>query len=338
MAFEKVMQAMQDIKNGKMVIIVDDEDRENEGDVVFAACFSDIEKVNFMITHARGVLCTPLTRELANKFELAPMVASNTSCHETAFTVSIDAKNAATGVSALERDMTIKMLVDYNTKASDFVKPGHIFPLIAKDGGVLERTGHTEASIDLCKLAGVAPISVICEVVKEDGTMARRDDLKKFCEKFSLNMVSVSDIIEYRLHHEKLIKVYDGVDSNLSGFKAKRYEIKDHLSNKHIAYIFGEIGEKTNVKFHKIRSDVELLSSPRFKEFMHHLEILNKESGILIFLDGEDCDSYLFKNYGVGAQILTYFNVKNMEILSSNEYKEFVAISGFGLNILGYKS
>ncbi|ANE35905.1 bifunctional 3,4-dihydroxy-2-butanone 4-phosphate synthase / GTP cyclohydrolase II protein [Campylobacter iguaniorum] len=338
MAFEKVLQAIEDIKNGKMVVMVDDEDRENEGDIVYAACFSDIEKVNFMISHAKGVLCTPVTRELASKFELAPMVSSNTSCHETAFTVSIDAKAAATGVSAYERDMTIKMLVDYNTTANDFVRPGHIFPLIAKNGGVLERTGHTEGSIDLCKLAGVAPVSVICEVVNDDGTMARRDDLEKFCEKFGLNMVSVSDIIEYRLHHEKLINVSEPKQDSVAGFLATKYSIKDHLSNTHTAFVFGQINEKTNVKFHKIRTDIELLSSPKYPEFISHLETLKKEGGILVFLDGEDCNSNIFKNYGVGAQIIKYFGAKDIEILSSSEYKEFVAIKGFGLNILGYKS
>ncbi|CUU72187.1 bifunctional 3%2C4-dihydroxy-2-butanone 4-phosphate synthase/GTP cyclohydrolase II protein [Campylobacter hyointestinalis] len=338
MAFEKVLQAIDDIKNGKMVVMVDDEDRENEGDIVYAACFSDIEKVNFMISHAKGVLCTPVTKELADKFELVPMVSSNTSCHETAFTVSIDAKQAATGVSAYERDMTIKMLVDYNTKSEDFVRPGHIFPLIAKKGGVLERTGHTEGSIDLCKLAGLAPVSVICEVVNDDGTMARRDDLEIFCKKFGLNMVSVSDIIEYRLHHEKLINVSEFADGSVAGFKAKKYEIIDHLDNKHVAFVFGDIKDKTNVKFHKIRTDIELLSSAKYCEFISHVELLSKEGGILIFLDGEDCNSNLFKNYGVGAQILKHFGAKDIEILSSSDYKEFVAIKGFGLNILGYKN
>ncbi|WP_279062442.1 3,4-dihydroxy-2-butanone-4-phosphate synthase, partial [Campylobacter lanienae] len=148
MSFNRVLQAIEDIKSGKMIVMVDDEDRENEGDIVFSAAFSDVQKVNFMITHARGVVCTPLSKELADKFELYPMVGANTSSHDTAFTISIDAKKATTGVSAYERDMTIKMLVDGSTKASDFVRPGHIFPLIAKSGGVLERTGHTEGSID----------------------------------------------------------------------------------------------------------------------------------------------------------------------------------------------
>ncbi|ARR02276.1 bifunctional 3,4-dihydroxy-2-butanone 4-phosphate synthase / GTP cyclohydrolase II protein [Campylobacter vicugnae] len=338
MAFERVLQAIDDIKNGKMIVMVDDEDRENEGDIVFAAAFSDVQKVNFMITHARGVLCTPLSKELADKFDLYPMVGANTSCHETAFTVSIDAKKATTGVSAYERDMTIKMLVDSATKADDFVRPGHIFPLIAKSGGVLERTGHTEGSIDLCRLAGLAPVSVICEIVNDDGTMARRDDLEKFCDKFNLNMVSIAEIIEYRLHHEKLISVDELGESQIAGKKAIKYSIIDHLGNKHYAFIFGQIASKTNVKFHKIKDDIELLNSYKFNEFLSHIELLESEGGILIFLAGNEDDSGLIKNYGIGAQILKYFGASNIEILSSSEFKEFVAISGFGLNILGQKS
>lgn len=336
MAYEKVIQAINDIRNGKMVVMVDDEDRENEGDIVCAAAFCDMEKVNFMISHAKGVLCTPLTRDLAQKLELTPMVSSNTSAHETAFTVSIDAKQALTGVSAYERDMTIKMLVDPNTKPSDFVRPGHIFPLIAKQGGVLERTGHTEGSIDLCKLAGLAPVSVICEVVKDDGTMARRADLESFCEQFGFNMISVSDIIEYRLHHEKLIRVLEPLNAKIAGFDAKCYEISDHVGNTHFAYVFGEIKGKTNVKFHKICSDLHLLSSPKYTKFMEYLHVLADEGGILVFLSGEDLSSEVFKNYGIGAQIISYLGAKDIVLLSESQ-KEFVAINGFGLEILGYK-
>lgn len=336
MAYENVLRAIEDIKSGKMIVMVDDENRENEGDVVCAAAFCDVEKVNFMISHAKGVLCAPLTRELARRLDLSPMVASNTSTHETAFTISIDAKQALTGVSAYERSMTIKMLVDPNIKAGDFVRPGHIFPLIAKEGGVLERTGHTEGSVDLCKLAGLAPVSVICEIVKDDGSMARRADLERFCAKFGLSMISVSDIIEYRLKNEKLISVATPKMANLAGFTAKSYEIKDHLDNLHYAYVFGEISQSTNVKFHKICSDLHLLSSPKYAKFMQYLEILSKEGGILVFLNGEDANSEVFKNYGIGAQILAHFGVKDITILSSSQ-KEFVAINGFGLNILGYK-
>lgn len=336
MSHERVLKAVEDLKNGKMIVMVDDEDRENEGDIVCAAAFCDTQKVNFMITHAKGVVCTPLTKKLASKFDLFPMVKSNTSAHETAFTVSIDGINTKTGVSASERNETIKMLVDPNTKASDFVRPGHIFPLIAKEGGVLERTGHTEGSVDLCKIAGLAPVSVICEIVKENGEMARRDDLEDFCSKFGLSLVSVSDIIEYRLHHEKLISVHEANKTKIAGIDAVKYEISDHLGNTHLAFVFGQIKPSANVKFHKIGSDLDLLTSSKYADFMRYLEILRDESGILIFLSGEDLDNELFKNYGIGAQILLHFGINEISLLSSNK-KEFVALNGFGLKITQYK-
>lgn len=336
MPIKRVLQAIEDIKNGKMIVMVDDEDRENEGDVVCAAAFCDTDKVNFMITHAKGVVCTPLTKKLADKFNLSPMVGANTSAHETAFTISIDGINTKTGVSANERNETIKMLVDPNTKSEDFVRPGHIFPLIAKEGGVLERTGHTEGSVDLCKMAGLTPVSVICEIVKENGEMARRADLEVFCEKFNLNMVSVSDIIEYRLKNEKLISVNDADTTQIAGINASKYEITDHLGNKHLAFAFGQICSNANVKFHKIGSDLDLLTSQKYSDFMKYLEILRDDGGILIFLSGEDLNSELFKNYGIGAQILLHFGIKEITLLSSNK-KEFVALDGFGLKIVGYK-
>lgn len=336
MAFEKVLQAIEDIKNGKMVVMVDAEDRENEGDLVCAASFCDMEKVNFMITHAKGVLCTPLTKDIAKDFELDPMIQSNTSAHETAFTVSIDGAQTTTGVSAYERNLTIKMLVNPNTKASDFVRPGHIFPLIAKEGGVLERTGHTEGSVDLCKLAGLAPVSVICEIVKEDGTMARRDDLLEFCKIHNLNMVSIADLIEYRLKHEKLITVNEGENTKIADFKAKKFMIKDHLNNNHQVFVFGEeLKEIVNVKFHQISSDLDFLTGEKYESFMKYLEILNKEGGILIFLDSKNQMSDEFKNYGIGAQILKHFKIEKMNLLSSSK-RSLPALDGFGLEIINY--
>lgn len=336
MAFENVLRAIEDIKAGKMVVMTDDEDRENEGDVVCAASFCDESKVNFMITHARGVLCTPLSTELAKKFELVPMVASNTSCHETAFTISIDAKQAKTGVSAYERNMTIRMLVDPATKADDFVRPGHIFPLIAKRGGVLERTGHTEGSVDLCALAGLAPVSVICEIVRDDGEMARRDDLVEFCKKHYLSMISVSEIIEYRLHHEKLISVSKPKITQIAGLNAQKYEISDHLGNEHFVYIFGKLdtNKAVNVKFHRIKSDHELLCGA-FDNFMKNLKILHDESGMLIMLGSSNKEA---KSFGIGAQILNHFNAKKITLLSESESREFTAISGFGLDIVGHRN
>ena len=242
-AYERVKQAIEDIKLGKMVMMVDDEDRENEGDLVYASLFSTPQKVNFMATHAKGLICVAISDEIAKRLELNPMVAKNSSCHETAFTVSVDAREASTGISAHERDMTIKLLADYSSKPSDLVRPGHIFPLIAKDGGVLVRTGHTEGSVDLCKLAGVVQSAVICEVMKDDGTMARRGDLDLFCKEHNINIVYISDIVEYRVANESLVHVVCEEQLQFMGAKARKVEFIDHLENVHVAYCFGKIDE-----------------------------------------------------------------------------------------------
>ncbi|HHD80904.1 MAG TPA: 3,4-dihydroxy-2-butanone-4-phosphate synthase, partial [Campylobacterales bacterium] len=198
-ALKRVDRAISEIKKGRMVIMMDDEDRENEGDLVYAATFSTPELVNFMAKEARGLICTPVTRAIAKKLHLIPMVDNNISNHETAFTVSIDSTTADTGISAIERDDCISKLANPLTNPEDFVRPGHIFPLIAKDGGVLVRTGHTEGSVDICKLAGLAPIGVICEIIKDDGTMARHDELEIFSQKHNMPIVYISDLVEYRL-------------------------------------------------------------------------------------------------------------------------------------------
>ncbi len=201
---ERVKKAIDEIKKGRMVIMMDDEDRENEGDLVYAGTFTTPEMVNFMAKEARGLICAPVTSEIAERLNLSPMVSLNNSMHETAFTISVDSADATTGISAQERSDCIAKLSSPISRAEDFVRPGHIFPLIAKDGGVLVRTGHTEGSIDLCKLAGLLPVAVICEIIKDDGTMARRDDLKEFSKKHNIPIVYISDIVEYRLSNEKL--------------------------------------------------------------------------------------------------------------------------------------
>ena len=337
MTFENVLKAIEDIKNGKMVIMVDDEDRENEGDLVFSAASSDMQKVNFAITHAKGVLCLAMDEANAKRLDLPLMVSKNTSSHETAFTVTIDAKEATTGVSAYERDMTIRLAASTDSVPENFVRPGHIFPLIAKKGGVLVRTGHTEGSVDLCKLAGVSPMAAICEIVKEDGTMARRDYLEEFCKKFNLNMISVSDLVEYRLSHESLIEVSPAKSVKICGFEAKRYDIKDHENKNHAAYVFGEIKAQANVKFQKISKDHELLSGDKFDNLLKSLDFLSKNGGVFLFLDSNKSDASSQKDYGIGAQILKYFGISEIELLSSNKNKEFVSLAGFGLDIKGYK-
>ena len=239
-AIQRVQEAIKEIQKGNMVIMLDDEDRENEGDLVYAAPLSSAEKVNFMATHAKGLICVSVTKETANRLQLNPMVSSNTSSYETAFTVSVDAADASTGISAKERDDTIKILANPISNPVELVRPGHIFPLIAKDGGVLVRTGHTEGSVDLCKLAGLNGEAVICEIMKEDGTMARRDDLDIFAQKYDLKQIYISDLVEYRLSHEKLVEEISSTNSKFFSSNVIKKEFKDHLGNVHTAIIFGE--------------------------------------------------------------------------------------------------
>jgi len=234
---QRVLQAIEDVKKGKMVIMIDDEDRENEGDLVYAAAFSTPLHVNFMATHARGLICVALSKSIANRLALNPMVSSNTSSYETAFTVSVDAKDALTGISTKERDDTIRVLSNPISQADELVRPGHIFPLIAKEGGTLVRTGHTEGSVDLCRLAGLSEAGVICEIIKDNGEMARRDDLDLFAKKHELNTVFISDIVEYRLANESLVKEIDSQEIEFFGVKVNRHTFEDHDGIKHTAII-----------------------------------------------------------------------------------------------------
>ena len=207
--FDTIEEAIEAIKKGGMVIVADDESRENEGDLICAAEFATVENINFMITEAKGIVCTPISPERAEKLGLDSMVKNNTDVKGTAFTQSVDADpkfGVTTGVSAIDRSVTIKLIADDNTKPSDLRQPGHVFPLIAKRGGVLERVGHTEASIDLCRLAGLKDAAVCCEIVNPDGSMARRDDLRKFADKYGIKFITVAQLIAYRLRNERLMK------------------------------------------------------------------------------------------------------------------------------------
>ena len=260
----RIKKALKDLQQGKMLIMIDDEDRENEGDLVYAAPLSTPEKVNFMATHAKGLICVSVTKETADKLELNPMVSSNTSSYETAFTVSVDAVDALTGISAGERDDTIKILANPVSKATELVRPGHIFPLIAKDGGVLVRTGHTEGSVDLCKLAGLSGEAVICEIMKEDGTMARRDDLDIFADKHNLKQIYISDLVEYRLSHENLVNEISSTDSKFFGTNVVKKEFEDHIGHIHTAILFGEHSDVTHVKFHTVIPDIKLTDQGLF--------------------------------------------------------------------------
>lgn len=196
--FDSIENALKDLKKGKVVIVCDDEDRENEGDFIGLADYVTPEMINFMAKEGRGLICVPILQDLAEKLDLPPMVINSSDPRNTAFTISIDHKETSTGISAFERAYTISKMVDLNTSADDFTRPGHIFPLIAKDGGVLNRNGHTEAAVDLAILAGAKPVGIICEILKEDGTMARVNDLKLIAENFDLKMITIQNLIQYR--------------------------------------------------------------------------------------------------------------------------------------------
>lgn len=333
-SIERVKEAIEEIKKGKMVIMMDDEDRENEGDLVYASTFSTPEHVNFMATHAKGLICVAISNDIASRLELNPMVSSNTSMHETAFTVSVDATEAVTGISAAERDMTIKILANPLSHADELVRPGHIFPLIAKEGGTLIRTGHTEGSVDLCRLAGLAESSVICEIMKDDGTMARRDDLEAFAKKHDQKIVYISDIVEYRLANESLIKTTQQLESEFFGTKVKKHSFVDHEDIEHTAIVFHGAGETANVKVHNIISDFELLSNEgKYQHLIDSINYLKLNSGVLVFINKPDHNNASMREYGIGAQILKSLGVKHMRLLSSAKPSEFVGLSGFGLEV-----
>ena len=332
---QRVTQAIEEIKKGNMVIMIDDEDRENEGDLVYAAAFSSPKHVNFMATHARGLICVAISKSIASRLDLNPMVSSNTSSYETAFTVSVDARDALTGISASERDDTIKILANPISKADELVKPGHIFPLIAKDGGTLIRTGHTEGSVDLCRLAGLSEAGVICEIIKEDGTMARRDDLDIFGEKHNLKTVFISDIVEYRLANESLIKETKVEEIEFFGVKVKRHTFEDHDAIEHTAIEFYSAGKEANVRVHNVIPDIELLLNySKYTNLVSSIEYLKKNSGILVFINKTNHqDNAAPKEFGIGAQIIKSFGISKMNLLSTTKQIDLVALGGFGLEV-----
>jgi 3,4-dihydroxy 2-butanone 4-phosphate synthase/GTP cyclohydrolase II len=332
---ERVKIAIEAIKRGEIIIMMDDEDRENEGDLVFAATFSTPQKVNFMAKEARGLICTPITSEIAERLELLPMVSRNDSMHETAFTVSIDAATAKTGISAAERSECISLLASPLSDKSDFVKPGHIFPLVARDGGVLVRTGHTEGAVDICRLAGLAPVAVICEIIKDDGTMARRDDLKSFSLEHDMPIVYISDIVEYRLANEKLLSRISEEKREFYGTKVTVIRYRDHLERVHTVIQFYKIHDTENVRFHNIGSDIDLLlDEKRFNSMKKSMDFLRRNGGLLVFLDSKTVSREQAKEIGVGAQILKDLGVSSIRLLTTHLDAEFVGLSGFGLDVV----
>lgn len=368
--FNTIQEAIDDIKNGKVIIVVDDEDRENEGDFVTAARNATPEIINFMVTHGRGLVCAPLTEERCIELDLGLMVGNNTAVYETNFTVSIDLKGhgCTTGISVSDRSKTIKALIDPEIDAADFGRPGHIFPLIAKDGGVLRRAGHTEATVDLARLAGLEPAGVLVEILKEDGEMARLPDLFEVAEKFDLKIISIEDLIEYRLEKDSLItrEVSVNMPTEWGDFTLTAYTQKI-TGEQHIALHKGqwEPNEPILVRVHSSCVTGDIFGSCRCDcgpQLHKAMEMIEKEGkGVVVYMNQEgrgiglvnklhaynlqeqgvdtvDANLQLgfkadHRDYGVGAQILRDLNVGSMRLMSNNPTKR-AGLIGYGLKII----
>ncbi|CDS99394.1 MULTISPECIES: bifunctional 3,4-dihydroxy-2-butanone-4-phosphate synthase/GTP cyclohydrolase II [Sphingobacterium] len=365
-----IEEAIEDIKAGKVIIVVDDEDRENEGDFVTAARNATPEIINFMATHGRGLVCAPLTRERCEELQLELMVGKNTAVYETNFTVSVDLQGygCTTGISASDRSKTIKALIDPNIDPVELGRPGHIFPLIAKDGGVLRRTGHTEATVDLARLAGFEPAGVLVEILKEDGEMARLPELMEVAKRFDLKIISIEDLIEYRLKHDSLIVEEVKVDmpTAFGDFKLKAYTQKD-TGEHHLALYKGEWNEDEPilVRVHSSCLTGDIFGSCRCDcgpQLHKAMEMIQQEGkGVIVYMNQEgrgiglvnklqayklqetgvdtvDANIQLgfkadLRDYGVGAQILRSLGVTKMRLMSNNPSKR-AGLVGYGLEIV----
>ena len=367
---DKIEDGIEAIKRGEMVIVVDDEDRENEGDFIMAARFATPEAINFMSKEGRGLICIALTEERCAELDLEPMVSSNTSLHETAFTVSVDliSPDTTTGISASDRSKTIQALIDPETKSTDLGRPGHIFPLIAKGGGVLRRTGHTEATVDLARLAGFEPAGVLVEVMNEDGTMARLPQLKVIADKFNLKIISIKDLIEYRLAIDSLVEEQVRVDMPTKYGHFKLVAFKDKSSSaEHLAMIKGEwkTDEPVLTRVHSSCFTGDILASFRCDcgEQLHKaMQMIEAEGrGVILYMNQEGRGIGLLnklkayklqeegmdtveanlhlgfamdeRDYGVGAQMLKLLGVTKLKLMSNNPKKR-AALKGYGLEIV----
>ena len=366
-----ISEAIKDIKMGKIIIVVDDENRENEGDFIAAAEMVTPEMINFMATHGRGLICAPLTEERCEELDLNLMVKNNTVLHHTPFTVSVDliGNGCTTGISVHDRAKTIKALVDENTKIQDLGRPGHIFPLRAKEGGVLRRTGHTEASIDLARLAGLQPAGILVEILNEDGTMARLPQLLKVAEKFDLKLISIEDLVAYRMEHDSLISKKEDFQLNTKygSFRLRAYQqtTNDQI---HIALTKGQWndGESVLVKVNStlINNDIlGTLTNNSDKKIDDMFSVFNEEGkGAIVFINQQSQSVNLLsrlkalkesqtdnevakaprivmdsKDFGIGAQILHDLGIRKIKLVSNSKNTEKrVGMIGYGLEITEY--
>ncbi len=348
---------LKDAKAGRMFILVDDEDRENEGDLVIPAEFADAQAINFMATYGRGLICLPMQSAQIRKIGLPPMAKHNSSRHETAFTVSIEAREGVTtGISAADRARTIEAAINPEVKTTDIATPGHIFPLEARDGGVLVRAGHTEAAVDISRLAGLNPSGVICEIMRDDGEMARLPDLIPFAKEHGLNIASIADLIAYRRKNEKLVSRTHSAPFDCaygSGFTLHLYTGQLHYA-EHIALVKGDINavDAPLVRMHALDVLTDVLqdaANQRSGQLQRAIEKVNEAGcGVIVLLrvprpdvlSGKLAGDYKktndLKEYGIGAQILKDIGVKQMTLLTNNP-KQVVGLDGYGLEIVGYE-
>lgn len=366
---DTIEEAIDAIARGEVIIVVDDAARENEGDFVAAAEKVTPEMINFMATHGRGLICTPISEERCKALALEKMVSDNTDPMETAFTVSVDLKGegVTTGISAKDRARTIAALLDPKTKAKDLSRPGHIFPLIAKEGGVLRRTGHTEAAIDFARLAGLKPAGVIVEIMNEDGSMARLQELQQVAKKLNLKIVSIEDLVSYRMQKDSLIvkKIDTSIETLYGKFRLRAYE---QTTNKiiHLALTYGEWNEEesvlTRIHSSKISNDIlGMLTVGEQQGLDSIFEVIKKEGkGAMLFINKEQVPEDLLsriqtlkelqnkgevmkapplsmddKDYGIGAQILHDLNIKKLRVISNTKQPQRIGITGYGLTIEG---